>query len=274
MRLPENLLPDDVVDVAMLAGFAVDRRNVTRALEQTPVKGVVPSPRRGVAWVIPRAALVDVLAACLQRRAARKLAPQYLPAPPLADCRLDAARRMLAAPGLDALVPRRLAREVRDRDAAAAERRRLARERAEREARERDRAEREEERARIAAERRRVAAWTAYHEAGERHRKLSQVYGICVGLARDDVGGCEAIRLGTMTPRWREDWPHDRPSWWMPPPGMLEAFLKQSKYSLWTQEESYWRQWWPGYVPGRPWPFRDDAYTAPERPSCSPPSYR
>src|SRR3954464_7870075 len=93
-RRRDSLLPDDVADLAALLRLRIDRRNVTRALEHAAVPGVVPPPRRGVPWTIPRTALAQVFAACPQRRALRELAPMGLRPRPPGHYEAEAARRM------------------------------------------------------------------------------------------------------------------------------------------------------------------------------------
>src|SRR3954465_14576410 len=127
----DNLLPDDVVHLAAALRLRVDRPNVTRALEHPPVPGEQSPPRRGVPWTIPRAALVQVFAACLQRRALRELAPKGLRPRPLQHYEVEAARRMLKVPSLKRLVPRRLTVQVRRREAEEAASRRREEERIE-----------------------------------------------------------------------------------------------------------------------------------------------
>src|SRR5215213_356637 len=60
----------------------------------------------------------------------------------------------------------------------------------------------------------------------------------------------------------------DRPLWWMPHPDMLEAILAEPETIPYGYKEPDWRQWWPGYEPGKQvaWPWRDDSYTLPKRP--------
>src|SRR4051812_13183250 len=89
----------------------------------------MPPPRRGVPWTIPRAALVQVCAACLQRRALRELAPVGLRPRPLQHYEVEAARRMLRVPSLKRLVPRGLIARVRRREAEEAASRRREEER-------------------------------------------------------------------------------------------------------------------------------------------------
>src|SRR4051812_34933535 len=125
----DNLLPDDVADIAGGLGYPIDRRNVTRALEAHLIAGVAPPPRRGVPWTIPRAAFVDVLAACLERRALRGLAPHGGRPRPFHAYRVAAAERVLAHPELRRLVPRHLALEVGRIRRARAERQRQEEER-------------------------------------------------------------------------------------------------------------------------------------------------
>jgi hypothetical protein len=49
---------------------------------------------------------------------------------------------------------------------------------------------------------------------------------------------------------------------------MLEAILAEPETIPYGYKEPDWRQWWPGYEPGKSvaWPWRDDSYTLPQRP--------
>ena len=256
MKLPENLLPDDVVDAALWTGFAVDRRNVTRALQQTPIPGVVPSPRRGIPWQIPRSALVDVLAACLQRRAMRELAPQGLRPKPLDEYRVKAARAMLEVDGLARLVPAKLKKEVWRRDEIELARRRLRQQQAEEERRRLADAANARWRRERELEEQRLAAFWERERQRKLDRALDRAYGNCKRCAYEDAGRPRGPRWPEETPHWKEDWPTSRPSWWAPPPGMLEVVQAQPECIPYGYQEPDWRQWVPPYVPGRPWPWR------------------
>jgi hypothetical protein len=71
MKLPENLALDDVADIVTRLATPTDRTSVARALRDVVIRGVKePETPRG-RWRIPRAKLVEVVAACLLRRASR-----------------------------------------------------------------------------------------------------------------------------------------------------------------------------------------------------------
>jgi hypothetical protein len=271
----DNLLPDDVADLAASLRLRIDRRNVTRALERTPVPGVVPPPRRGVPWTIPRTALVQVFAACLQRRALRELAPMGLRPRPLQHYEVEAARRMLKVPSLKRLVPRGLVTQVRRREAEEAAYRRREEERIEAMLRQVEanspwaRQQREAER-----RRRQEAELMARLERERTERALDRAYAICLHLAFRDFdppltgrhpNGRPCFRREDF-PQYAADWPRERPPWWLPPPGMLEAVRAEPACKPYDYQEPDWRRWVPPYVPGRPWPWRDDAGEPPERP--------
>ena len=260
----DNLLPDDVADLAATLRLRIDRRNVTRALERTPVPGVVPPPRRGVPWTIPRASLVQVFAACLQRRALRELAPLGLRPRPLGHYELEAARRMLEVPALKPLVSRELAARVRRRAAEQAAHRRRERERVEAMLRQAE-ANSPWARERREAERRRAEAELLARLERERtERALDRAYQVCLRLAFRDLdppltgrhpNGRPCFRREDF-PQYDADWPRERPSWWRPPPGMLEAVRAEPGVIPYGYVEPDWRRWVPPYVPGRPWPWR------------------
>ena len=95
MILPEVLSAHDVEDVLVRVGLPVDRRNVGRALHQHPVDGVIAPGRCGQGWRVPKGALVDVVAACLCRRARRLSAPRRRPPVPACLYKLDAAELLM-----------------------------------------------------------------------------------------------------------------------------------------------------------------------------------
>ena len=75
LALPENLLPDDVSDLLARLGHRCDRRNVTRALEDAGIPGVVPPASHATRWTIPKSTLLDVVAAVLHSPRSRSLPP-------------------------------------------------------------------------------------------------------------------------------------------------------------------------------------------------------
>jgi hypothetical protein len=275
-RQPDSLLPDDVADLAASIGLRIDRRNVTRALEHVPVPGVVPPPRRGVPWTIPRTALVQVFAACLRRRALRELAPMGLRPRPLQHYEAEAARRMLRDPALAALVPAGLRERMRRDEQARRRAERRREEERRRAAAEAAEAARRRAQARREAEERLTRAWEAYWRAERRHRHLGRAYGHAKRLAYLDLKE-DCARRGVDGPVGRDwperfpqfvaDWPTERPLWWVPPPGMLEAVIVEPTTIPYGYVEPDWRRWVPPYVPGRPWPWRDDDYRPPRRPA-------
>jgi hypothetical protein len=66
--------------------------------------------------------------------------------------------------------------------------------------------------------------------------------------------------LDTGSPEYqqlRRDFPHDRPPWWAPPPGMFEAVKDyMAERARRVCEEPDWSRWTPSYQPGKPWPWR------------------
>ncbi len=179
-----------------------------------------------------------------------------------AEWRVDpaAVRRWLA---------RRAAEEAerRRRFAQYCEERRREAERAVRARWEREAAQ---ERARRAAERAREEAWRREREERERGRRLDRAYRICRGLAYEDYGSPKGASFPNGRPRFAHedhpgfmaDWPFGRPPRWLPPPEMLEAVEAEPAVIPYGYREPDWRRWWPGYAPGRPWPWRDDAGAA------------
>jgi hypothetical protein len=118
------------------------------------------------------------------------------------------------------------------------------------------------------AERERAERWEAERRAREEARLLDRAYRVCAGLARADYGYPVGTPMDRREhPRFDADWPDDRPPGWQPPPGMLEAIAAEPACKPYGYREPDWRRLWPiPYVPGRPWPWRDDAYREPVRP--------
>jgi hypothetical protein len=248
MKLPENLALDDVADVLTRLGTPTDRTSAARALRDVVIRGVKePVTPRG-RWRIPRAKLVEVVAACLLRRASRhpdrwSLRPEKFVT--------AAAELMLDDVELERFVPRRMKTEIRERRRLEAERRR--RERGAREAEERrERARRERE-----AKARRLE-----HERlkRERHEKvvLDWCYSVCFQAAAAAVGAKGTLRKDRPEEaQVLRDWPTPRPDWWLPPPGLREPMADWLGDLINTpKEHPDWTQWIPAYVPGEPWPWR------------------
>jgi hypothetical protein len=243
MKLPENLALEDVAEVVTRLGVRTDRTAVGRALRAVVIRRVrEPEAPRGP-WRIPRAALTEVVAACLLRRASRHpdrwaLRPEKF--------LTTAVELMLEDDELREFVPRRLKAEVLERRRLEEERRRREREAREAAARdERERQAREVRARRLERERRAL-------EKRERV-VLDRCYFVCFLAAMDAVGAKEV-----------RDWPAARPDWWLPPPGLRE------QVDEWLgdlvdipDEHPDWRRWIPTYEPGKPWPWRkpeaDDA---------------
>src|SRR3954447_8548657 len=214
VKLPENLLPDDVADLLARLGYRVDRRNVCRALEAADIPGVVPPASRAARWTIPCERLLDVTAAVLHRRAFRAAGPARMPVRPRGHFRLDAARLLLRERELARYVPPHLKREIaaerRRAEAAVAERRRQQLEAAEAERR-----EEELRRRRGEGRRRETAMLFAYAECRlVASAALFPVY-------TEGLYDTPAFRA------FLEAWPvaDQRPRWWLPPPGMLEEVM-------------------------------------------------
>jgi hypothetical protein len=251
--LPEHLLPDDVVEACLWAGFRIDRRNVTRALEQTPIPGVLPLPRRGVAGQIPRAALADVLAVCLRRRDLRERAPKGLHLRPIEEYRRQAAERMMRVPWLAPLVSEPAAQLIRKREAAEKARERGARKKAaeqEREARRAEEARLEQIRARKQAEREERAR----REEQEWRRRA---YFRCAVLVLEQIGCLYGKAPSPRPPAFNADWPTSPPDWWLPPPGMVEAMQAEPRIPPPGYRSPDLSHLMAPYVLGHPWPWRN-----------------
>src|SRR5689334_11449633 len=172
---------------------------------------------------------------------------------------------MLKVPSLKRLVPRRLAVQVRRREAQEAASRRREEERIEAMLRQAEanspwaRQQREAER-----RRREEAELRARLERERTERALDRAYQVCLRLALRDLdppltgrhpNGRPCFRREDF-PQYDADWPRARPSWWRPPPGMLEAVRAEPGVIPYGYVEPDWRRWVPPYVPGRPWPWR------------------
>jgi hypothetical protein len=255
MEIPDVLAVSDVELLLAELGVTADRTSVALALRAHPVEGVVMPEGPGRAWKIPRDRLVDVVAAVLHRRARRSPDRWRVGE---ATLRLDAAELLLDHLDLAPLVPAALRRQV-ERRAREQEKRR---EREEREEQERLVAERRarEEAARRAHEREREQdeAFWAERERREHEWHLSHAYTICRHCAWIDHGSPKGWPERPENRCLREDFPFQRPDWWAPPPGLLEAvkIYVPTPNGCTTGPEPDWRRWIPPYEPGKPWPWR------------------
>jgi hypothetical protein len=116
----------------------------------------------------------------------------------------------------------------------------------------------DQERAQREAAKRREAEWREREAKRQMERWLDQAYGHCKRCAHRDIGSPKGPDWVHRTPHWSADWPVQRPSWWLPPPGLLEAVMAEPACIPYGHQEPDWRQWVPTYVPGRPWPWRAD----------------
>jgi hypothetical protein len=257
MNLPENLSLPLLADVMTALGVPMDRGNVGRALQAVVIAGVEAPKGPGDRWRLPRRKLTDVVAACLYRRRHRSHDRSACTAD---GCLLDAAALMMRHDELHAHVPKSLQRQVLERREARrraeeerrrriqdAERRRL------REQREAWRRKQEEER----AERER---WARRREEEEHERVVAECYRLCFRQGYKAIGSPQGPRWPELPEavQLRRGFPHDRPAWWEPPPGMHEAVKEYmaARARWYLAEESDWSRWVPPYVPGQPWPWR------------------
>jgi hypothetical protein len=266
MILRENLSVSDVADLVTRLGQPMDRTNAARALRDVAIEGIEePGNPRG-SWRIPRAKLVEVVAACVLRRRRRS---HGRGAVTLDGCLLDAAEAMLREDDLLELVPKQLRRKVyrrlQARWEAEQERRRRQEEfqkkvdeavwgkfRAETERRRRE----HDELVRAAEEYRREK------EAKEQQRLFEDTYRVCRQQAMRDCGVVQApgwIQDTKNQPFLRE-WPGSPPDWWAPPPGLLAVVkVEAPKFYITGYQPPDWRRWVPPYQPGKPWPWRSES---------------
>jgi hypothetical protein len=215
VTLPETLTVLDVEDLMTSLGRPSDRTAIARALAQTEIEGVVAPRRRGEPWRIPAASLVDVVAAILRRRDARAAAAARMPIEPLQSYRVPAARLLARRADLARVVPQGLRRQI-----AADERKR--REAADAAARLRQAAaERERQReARVnAAELARLQDLARLHLYFD--ARVAATAARFPKLDRDTLNSAEFADFMLEWP-----YPADRPSWWQPPPGALDAAVE------------------------------------------------
>lgn len=257
LKMPAVLGLEDVADAAALIGIAADRRTVARALEQARLPGIYRPQRRGDAWRVPRKHLLAALAAVAARRAMRQRAAQGLPTVGAEDFCLGIAETMLSIPALAPLVPAARTRELVERREARARATAAAQARA-CEARRREEARRHEAEQRKREQR--LAEQRQHEEIAHRreeNRLLDLCYSRAKNLAWHDRGRPSGPDWPERTLQWLDDWPRDRPPWWRPPPGMLEAMAGEPRGCVpFGHVEPDWRAFLPRYVPGTPWPWR------------------
>ena len=269
MNLRENLSVSDVADLMTRLGQPMDRTNAARALRGVVIRGVKePENPRG-SWRVPRAKLVEVVAACLYRSRCRSHDRRLHT---LDGCLVDAAEAMMREDDLIELVPKRLQRQVYDRVQvrhAAEEERRRRMEEFQRKLDQaiwgRYRAETEAHRRKEEEERRWIEQYRREQEAKEQRRLLEDTYRVCREQAMRDCGVVQ--RPGWLQDPGNQfflrDWPGGPPDWWAPPPGLLKVVkVEAPKFYIQGYQPPDWRQWVPPYVPGQPWPWRrtdDDA---------------
>jgi hypothetical protein len=274
MILRENLTVSDVADLVTRLGQPMDRTNAARALRDVVIDGVREPENPQKSWRIPRAKLVEVVAACVLRRRRRSHDRAFHD---LDGCLLDAAEAMMREDDLIGLVPKKLQRQVHDRVRARLKQEEERRRRQEEFAKKLDeavwgkfRAEQEARRRKEEQDRRWAEEYRREKEEKERVRLIEDTYRVCRQQAMCDAG--VTIRPGWMedpgTPPFLRDWPSSPPDWWAPPPGLLEVVkVEAPKFYITGYQPPDWRRWVPRYVPGKPWPWRrpeaDDADGAP-----------
>ena len=248
--LPENLLPDDVADLLSRLGHRVDRRNVTRALEGAGIPGVVPPASRAERWTIPLTTLLDVVAAVLQRRELRSAGPGRRVLPSLETFRLSAARLLMRDPALakhvEVKLRRRVAAEIRVQEEAAQERAAARLAEADRQRRAVIRMERADRQ-----RRENFAMGELYFEA--RLRATAARFPVL------DKRSIESVAFAAFMSEW--PYPNDRPAWWLPPPGALDAAVEMQRSWLdgKTRECPDLAPLIPAIDFTAPWPWRGDA---------------
>jgi hypothetical protein len=168
---------------------------------------------------------------------------------------------MASWPWLAALVPAEL------KPALCRQRRATLRRRREQERQERERRERWDRQRHAEAEARRrtreeEARWWAElqckRERDAHERLMREAYSICYRAAFQSLDLPWGDKRGLPAyEQLRRDFPYDRPGWWQPPPGLLEAVEAElPKRAKLPYQEPDWGRWVPPYVPGRPWPWR------------------
>jgi hypothetical protein len=115
MTSPDYLSLSDVEELFARLGVPAARQNLARGLREFPLSGVDPPRGNGQAWRVRPHALLDLLSVVLWRRERRRLAPRGVAPGSPYRFQLDAAERLLADKELGRLVPRGLARAVRER---------------------------------------------------------------------------------------------------------------------------------------------------------------
>lgn len=128
-------------------------------------------------------------------------------------------------------------------------------------------AAREAERRKREVAARREAEYREQQERRRLERALERCYSHAKRLAYRDYSD-DCARRGVegpvgpdwpaRHPRFLADWPSTRPDGWQPPPGMLEVVLAEPACRPYGYQEPDWTRWVPPYVPGQPWPWRND----------------
>jgi hypothetical protein len=93
----------------------------------------------------------------------------------------------------------------------------------------------------------------------KQERAMSECYRICFREAYKAIGSPKGPAWPELpeAQQLRRDFPHDRPAWWAPPPGLFEAVQDyQAERERRVCEEPDWSGWVPPYVPGKAWPWR------------------
>lgn len=247
LELPANLLPDDVSDLLARLGYRVDRRNVTLALSAAEIPGVIPPPSRATRWTIPRDQLLDVTAAVLRRREFRAAGPSRMQVATLDRFRLPAARLLLQARELASYVPaslrRRIAAEQRDRREAAA-------------------ARAQQRLAHVEREQQREARIQAADLARLRDFAMLALYAE-IRMVATSARFPQLDREVLNSPAFESflaEWPYpgERPAWWQPQPGALDAAVELVRPWLdgKTRESPDLRHLVPKVDFAQPWPWR------------------
>ena len=249
LELPENLLPDDVSDLLARLGHRCDRRNVTRALEDAGIPGVVPPASRATRWTIPSRPCSTWSRPCCSvagpcgraGSAAGRPAGGVPPAggPP-------APARARPRPAGATAVRREIAAGRRRDEAAAAERRRRRLEAAEA-------GKRGEELRRRRDEARRLESAMPFAYAECRLAASAALFPVYTEGLYDTPAFAAFLEAWPL--------PDHRPSWWRPPPGMLGQV--EARLTPWLAGKVRQPPDFRALVPAgidfaRPWPWRAD----------------
>ena len=137
----------------------------------------------------------------------------------------------------------------------------------------RDEAKLQHEAAERAAQRNRVAEFSRRSADAEHERAIEKCYSVCFHLAKAAYGVvvCAGWPDLPQNQKFLADWPTHarggRPSWWAPPPGMLELAAAELRLCRHINDEPDWAKFLKGYTFGTPWPWRLDAQRG-ERPAA------